>query len=258
MKTNAIPAHLPSESIANFKIPVPPLEVQAEIVRILDKFTQLEAELEAELEARKKQYSHYREALLSAENLSRTVPVKWATLGEVFEITAGGDVPKDDLSKEKTLERQIPILSNGTAEKSLYGYTSEAKIFEPSITVSARGTIGWASIRTEPFFPVVRLLVLTPKNTDVLNLKFAYFFLKTIENDYDNPTAGIPQLTKPMISKVNFPIPPLETQAEIVEILDKFEALTTSLQSGLPAEIAARRKQYEHYRNQLLTFERKI
>lgn len=173
-------------------------------------------------------------------------------MGEVFEIISGGDVPKDNFSEIKTDELSIPILSNGIKEKSLYGWTNISRITSPSLTISARGTIGWTSYQTEPFFPVVRLLVLTPKID--MNLKYAYYFMKSIENDYKIPESGIPQLTKPMISKVAISLPPISEQERIVSILDKFDTLTSDLSQGLPKEIALRQKQYEYFRDQLLKF----
>lgn len=173
-------------------------------------------------------------------------------MGEVFDISAGGDVPKNSLSQEKTEEFSIPILSNGIEENALYGWTNEAKITKPSLTISARGTIGWTSYRNMPFYPIVRLLVLTPK-IDV-NLKYTYYFMKMIENNYKLPESGIPQLTKPMIKDIQISLPSLEEQQKIVNILDKFDCLTNSISEGLPKEIALRRKQYEYYREQLLDF----
>lgn len=174
-------------------------------------------------------------------------------LGEVFEISAGGDVSKDKISYTRTKNFNIPILSNGINEKAIYGYTTEPKIKKPSITISARGTIGWANYIDEPFFPIVRLLVLTPKID--MNLKFAYYFFKKIENNYKFSKSGIPQLTIPMIQDIKIPIPPIEKQREIVEILDKFETLTNDISEGLPREIELRQKQYEYYRDLLLDFE---
>ena len=104
------------------------------------------------------------------EKLLDGVEVEWKALGEVFDIIIGGDVPKDSLSAIETKEFSIPILSNGIGNKSLYGWTSKAKINKPSLTISARGTIGWTSFQDKPFFPIVRLIVLTPKIK--LNLKY--------------------------------------------------------------------------------------
>ncbi|HCA3715362.1 restriction endonuclease subunit S [Klebsiella pneumoniae] len=262
--------------LEGFKVPIPSpnnpeksLAIQSEIVRILDKFTALTAELTAELTARKKQYNYYRDQLLSfdeeqekpiyLEKMLDGVEVEWIPLGDIFDVFAGGDVPKDSLSDIRTDEYPIPILSNGIGGKSLYGWTNQAKITLPSLTISARGTIGWTSYRDEPFFPIVRLLVLTPKVE--LNLKFSYYFMKMIENDYKVPATGIPQLTKPMIKDIKIPIPcpdnpekSLAIQSEIVRILDKFDTLTNSITEGLPREIELRQKQYEYYRDLLFSF----
>ena len=172
-------ASVDMDGFRKFQIPIPcpenpekSLAIQAEIVRILDTFT----ELTAELTARKKQYNYYRDQLLSFEEGD----VEWKALEDVFDIFVGGDVPKDALSDSETEEFNIPILSNGIGGKSLYGWTDKAKIEKPSLTISARGTIGWTSFRDKPFFPIVRLIVLTPKIK--LNLKYAYYFMKTIED----------------------------------------------------------------------------
>ena len=246
----------------NYKIPIPPIETQQKIVKILDKFTELEATLEAELQLRKQQYNYYRDYLLTFDESGKQsltdrlngLPEKvvWKRLGEIFDISAGGDAPKDAFSEVETEEFCIPILSNGIGSKALYGWTNVAKINQPSLTISARGTIGWTSFQDRPFFPIVRLLALTPKIE--INVKYAYYFMKTIESDYKIPESGIPQLTKPMIKDIEIPIPPLAEQARIVAILDKFDTLTTSLSEGLPREIAMRCQQYEYYREQLLKF----
>lgn len=172
--------------------------------------------------------------------------VEWKTVDTVFTIIAGGDVPKDAFSEVETLEFNIPILSNGIDEKALYGWTDKAKIEKPSLTISARGTIGWTSYREKPFFPIVRLIVLTPKVEMIL--KYAYYYMKIIENNYKVPPAGIPQLTKPMIKDIQLPIPPLPVQQEIVRILDTFTELT----AALTVELTARKKQYSFYREALL------
>ena len=235
------------------------LEIQSEIVRILDTFTdlttKLKKELKKELTARKKQYTYFRDKLLTFEEGE----VEWKGLGEVFDIFAGGDVPKDSLSDTETQKFNIPVLSNGIEDKALYGWTDKAKIEKPSLTISARGTIGWISFREKPFFPIVRLLVLTPKIN--INLKYAYYYMKTIESNYNVSKNGIPQLTKPMVKDINFPIPyaddlekSLAEQNRIASILDKFDALTSSITEGLPREIELRQKQYEYYRNMLLSF----
>lgn len=139
-------------------------------------------------------------------------------LGDVCELSAGGDVPKNDFSQFKTEKHQIPIYSNGEKNDGLFGYTSIAKITEPSITVSARGTIGFSVTRLESFYPVVRLIVVTPKKGDQLNLDFLEYALQTI--DFKHSGSSIPQLTVPMIRDYYIPIPPLPEQQRIVSILD--------------------------------------
>lgn len=235
---------------SKFLIPLPPLKIQQEIVKILDKFTDYVTELTTELTDRQKQYTYYRDKLLSFED--EVYQVEWKTLGEVFDIVAGGDVPKDNFSESQTEKYLIPILSNGIEEKSLYGWTDIPKVDKPSLTVSARGTIGWTSYREKPFYPIVRLLVLTPKIE--LNLRYAYHFMKSIEDKYDVPQSGIPQLTKPMIKDKPIPLPSLDIQSRIVQVLDNFDAVCNDLNIGLPKEIELRQKQYEYFREKLLTF----
>ncbi|WP_282498458.1 restriction endonuclease subunit S [Pantoea stewartii] len=190
------------------------------------------------------------------EKLLDGAEVEWFSVNDVFDIFAGGDIPKDSLSDIQTDEYNIPIYSNGIGSRALYGWTNKAKIDAPSLTISARGTIGWTSYQENPFFPVVRLLVLTPKIQ--LNLKYSYYFMKMIEGDYKVPKTGIPQLTKPMLKDIKLPIPcpdnpekSLAIQSEIVRILDTFTALTAEL----TAELSMRKKQYNYYRDQLLSFD---
>lgn len=232
---------------SQFEVPIPPLPVQEEIVRILDNFTDLTAELQAELQARAKQYEYYRNTLLS-----RDESVSMRTIGSLCKVSAGGDAPKDAMAKDKTDEYTIPIISNGVGENALYGYTNQAKITEPAVTVAARGTIGYAEYRDYPYVPIIRLLSLIPNNTEELDTKFLYYCLQGKE--YNVPTTGIPQLTAPMVKQVEIPLPGIEVQRKIVGILDNFEIICNDISEGLPAEIEARQKQYEYYRNKILTF----
>ena len=264
--------------LRNFPIPYVEPKIQSRIVQVLDNFDKvcndLNIGLPKEIELRQKQYEYFREKLLTFvaegeytesrveewDNSTLIKLLQWVfgpirvELGSVFEVIAGGDIPKNGISAIETEEYRYPILSNGINEKSLYGWTNQARIKNPSLTVSARGTIGWTSYREKPFFPIVRLLVLTPKIN--LNLKYAYYFMRSIENNYEIPQSGIPQLTKPMIQSKIITLPPLEEQSSIVSILDNFNTLTDSLSEGLPKEIELRQKQYEYWREQLLNFTR--
>lgn len=154
-------------------------------------------------------------------------------LDKVFNIYAGGDKPSN-ISNIKTKEFYVPILSNGINDKALYGWTDKPKVKIPSLTVSARGTIGWVSIQDKPFYPIIRLIVLNPKAD--LNLKYAYYFMKTIENNYKVPPAGIPQLTKPMIKVVKILIPAcIEEQQKIAHCLSSADDLIAAQQTKIKA-----------------------
>lgn len=128
------------------------------------------------------------------------------TLGEECEITAGGDIPKEKISKEKTEIYKVPIISNGIGNNAIYGYTDSPKITQAAITISARGTIGYAEYREYPYYPIVRLLSVFPKDSTSLNTKYLSYILSI--QKYDVTNAGIPQLTVPMIGSVIFHIPP--------------------------------------------------
>ena len=246
--------HLSPDGIKKIKIPVPPIEVQREIVGMLNSFTELEAELETELEARKRQYEYYRDYLLSFENIaSEGGQVEWLALDKLCSISAGGDVPKDALSDVKTNKYPIPIISNGIGNNAVYGYTTNAKIIKPAVTISARGTIGYAEYRDYPYYPIVRLLSVIPNDSEELNTKYLYYCLQC--KKYKLPTSGIPQLTAPDLKKQKVPVPPKKIQERIVYALDNFDTVCNDLNIGLPAEIEARQKQYEYYRDRLLSFD---
>lgn len=234
------------EEFTRFCIPVPPLEVQREIVHILDDFTLLSAELSAELKAREKQYEYYKNKLL---NFGENIPRK--SISELCQLSAGGDIDKGNVIKEKNDEFNIPVYSNGIGENALYGFTNSYKIEAPAITISGRGTIGYCELHKENFYPIVRLICAKPKTNDI-NISFLKYYIDTIS--FKVPTTGIPQLTVPMISNYLIPVPSLKEQERIVNILDRFDKLCNDILEGLPAEIESRKKQYEYYRDKLLTF----
>ncbi|PQJ29660.1 restriction endonuclease subunit S [Rubritalea profundi] len=151
------------------------------------------------------------------------------------KIFAGGDVPKNNLSKTRTDKYSIPIFANGEKNKGLYGYTDLVKVTEPSITVSARGTIGYSEIRSEPFFPVVRLIVLTP-NLESVSINYLKYVVEGME--FVNSGSSIPQLTVPMIKKYGASIPPLAEQEAIVEVLDKAFSAIDQAKANIQQNIA--------------------
>ncbi|MGV8946139.1 MAG: restriction endonuclease subunit S [Lutibacter sp.] len=243
---------------AKFQIPIPPLAIQQKIVNILDNFTQLETELEMELEMRSKQYKYYLNQLLMVNNKglkANGVGAVWKTLGEVcLSISAGGDLPENYIKGQKTPSNKYPypIFANATDINGLYGYTDNYKIESDAVTISARGAkVGYHAIREGKFTPIIRLITLIA-NRKIITTKFLNYILDI--TSIVGTEGGIPQLTVPTVKKINIPIPSLAEQERIVAILDKFDKLVNSKTEGLPAEIAARRKQYEYYRGKLLDF----
>lgn len=245
----SIPA-LNKTDLDKFLVAVPPLKVQREIVRIMDDFTtistNLSIELLAELKARKKQYEYYRNNLLT---FNENVPRK--SISELCYLSAGGDIDKKKVYKEINNEHNIPVISNGVGKNAIYGYTNQYKVEAPALTLSGRGTIGYCELRKENFYPIVRLICIKPKKKSV-NISFLKYYIETIK--FKVPTTGIPQLTVPMISNYKIPVPPVEEQEKIVNILNRFDRLCNDISEGLPVEIEARRKQYEYYRDKLLAF----
>ena len=162
-------------------------------------------------------------------------------------INAGGDLPKNFLKgqKEPTLQYPYPIFSNGTDNKALYGYTDEYRVGQEAVTISARGTIGYHTVRDPKFTPIVRLIILIP-NTEMVTSKFLDYVLDITEIGHSG--GSIPQLTVPNVKKIKIPVPPIEVQKEIVNILDNF----TQLEAELSAELSARRRQHAHYWDYLL------
>ena len=223
--------------IRNIEIPIAPISEQQRIVAILDEaFEQIaiaRANTEKNLQnARALFESHLQSALTTNAN-----DWKIGVLGHVCEeLFAGGDVPKENSSKVKTEKFNIPIFTNGEKKMGLYGFTNTPRVTQPSITVSARGTIGYSEIRNEPFYPAIRLIVLTPK-TDVMDL----FFLKSLVKNIDFIHSGtsIPQLTVPMIKEYPIKYPALELQKTLVQDLDKLNEETQRLESLYQRKLTA-------------------
>ena len=137
-------------------------------------------------------------------------------------IFAGGDAPKKGLfSKEKTEDFNIPIYANAVKNNGLYGFTDYSRANEPSITIAARGSgTGHIELRTEPFLPIVRLIVLTP-NTEIIGLEYLKHALQTL--DILRSGSAIPQLTVPMIKEYSIPIPSMVAQEKIVSELESLK-----------------------------------
>jgi type I restriction enzyme, S subunit len=166
------------------------------------------------------------------------------------ELFAGGDVPKGNSSKIETDAFRVPIYSNGEKNKGLYGYTNVARVTMPSITISARGTIGYSEIRKEAFYPAIRLIVVIP-NTNILELSFLKHVISSI--DFIHSGSSIPQLTVPMIKEYPIPLPPLPEQKRIVTILDKAFASIDKAKANAEQNLNNAKDLFESYLNSSLS-----
>lgn len=226
-------------------IPIPPLDIQNEIVRILDTFTSHAAELQAELQARKEQYEYYRNKLLTFDKDDKNV--KWMKLGDVCTLNRGIRVVRNDLNKNG----KYPVYQNSLTPLGYYDKSNYPKNTTFIISAGAAGEIGFSK---EPMWAADDCLCIIC--TDDLVSKYVYHYL--IEHKIflisKIRKASIPRLSRVTIEQLPIAIPNISEQQRIVSILDKFEALVNDLTEGLPAEIAAVQEQYEYYRNKLLTF----
>ncbi|GAA9393981.1 restriction endonuclease subunit S [Helicobacter pylori] len=281
----SIPA-LNKADIETLTIPIPPLEIQQEIVKILDAFT----ELNTELKARKKQYEYYQNMLLDFNDINqnhkdakiKTYPkrlqtllqtlapkgVEFKTLEEVFEIKNGYTPSKNnpEFWEKGTIPwfRMEDIRENGRILKdSIQHITPKAlkgkKLFpKNSIIISTTATIGEHALLIVDSLANQQFTFLSKKaNCGIaLDMKFFFYqcFLLGEWCKKNTNVSGFASVDMTAFKKYKFPIPPLEIQQEIVKILDQFSILTTDLLAGIPAEIKARKKQYEYYREKLLTF----
>ncbi|MEY8578021.1 restriction endonuclease subunit S [Corynebacteriaceae bacterium 6-324] len=235
---------LPENAFGKIFIPVPPLPVQQEIVRILDMFTQLEAELEAELEARRAQYEYYRSLLLSYGE-----DCEWTTLGESFGLKAGKFIKSAEITSQATTDRHIPCFGGNGVRGFVESYSHSGQFPLIGRQGALCGNVNWAD---GDFYATEHAIVAEPNET--VDARWAYHMLGFLNlNQYATKSAQ-PGLSVTRLKDVPFPLPELTVQTETADILDKFDAVINDFNSGLPAEIEARRKQYEYYRDKLLTF----
>lgn len=252
--------HVHIASIENFRIPIPPLPVQQEIVRILDNFTELTAELnkklEEELAARRKQYEHYR-----AELLRIGVPIKLSDIAYYSR----GRIAASTLT-ESTYVGVDNLLPNKLGKRN-----SECVPTDGNVTEFKQGDILIGNIR--PYLKKIwkattnggtngDVLPIRVIDNNVVSANYLYYVLSSdhfFTYDFNNAKgAKMPRGDKEAIMNYQFQLPSILEQQRIVTSLDRFDTLCNDLTSGLPAEIAARQKQYEYYRDKLLTFKEKV
>lgn len=240
-----------ASDMAKITIPIPcpdnpekSLAIQSEIVRILDKFTALTAELTAELNMRKKQYNYYRDQLLSFKEGE----VEWKTLGEVAVIGTGNHDTQDAIEHGKYI-----FYARGREPLKLNIFDFD----ETAIITAGDGAgVGKVFHYAKGKYALHQRAYRIVPNA-FMNPRFVYHYITAYFFTYiqkASVSSSVTSLRRPMFLKFPIPVPPSEEQACIVEILDKFDTLTNSITEGLPREIELRQKQYEYYRDLLFSF----
>ncbi|HIF9633641.1 TPA: restriction endonuclease subunit S [Campylobacter coli] len=236
-------------------IALPPLKEQERIVGILDESF---AKIDESIKILEQDLLNLDELMQSAlqkafnplkdnakENYKLPQGWEWKSLEEISEnISAGGDKPKN-CTESKTAKNQIPVYANGVNNNGLVGYTDKATIIKPSLTISARGTIGFVCIRKEPYFPIVRLISLIPCE-NILCLHYLYFCLNFFIAKGEG--SSIPQLTIPKFKSLQIPLPPLKEQEQIASHLDELSSHVKNLKQNYQAQI----KDLQELKNSLL------
>ena len=222
---------LNKSQFSNIEISIPPLDVQKKIAGVLgalDDKIELNNKINQNLEAQAQ--ALFKSWFIDFEPFGGKMPNDWEEkqLFEVSQMYAGGDKPKV-ISEKKTEQCSIPIYSNGISDNGLYGWTNEACIFEESVTVSARGTIGFVCLRLEPFFPIVRLISLLP-NTELLSAKYLYFALCNEKISGTGTTQE--QLTIPYFRTTKILLPSKDIMNKFTRIADAFYALIKKNKQG--------------------------
>ena len=262
-KTGSTISHLTQALFSRLMIPIPPIEIQCEIVRILDNFTKLTAELTAELTARKTQYNYYRDYLLSYKD-----NVKKYTIAELADTNIGLAtsvtqhkrnsgvvlIHNSDIQPNKVVLKSIEYVSEEFAEKNKKKVLRKGDI----ITVHT-GDVGTSAVIDDAFDGAIGFTTITTRIRDRKEITPEYLchYLNSHQCKRDIESVTISDrnnLNQKSYEKLTVPVPPLDVQKRIVNVLDNFEKICSDLNIGLPAEIEARQKQYEYYRDKLLTF----
>lgn len=264
--------NLSNNNIRSLQIAVPPLEVQDEIVQILDDFTLLSAELSAELKARKKQYNYYLNDLLDLNKLNSS---KIMDVKDLFEIKNGLNKEKSAFGKGTPIVNFTDVYNNRYLTADMLNgkvtlSNSEIERYEVkkgdvffTRTSETKEDIGMSSTVIEdiPNCTFSGFVLRARPITNLLLPKFCAYYFSTnqVRENIVRYSSFTTRATTsgPKLSKIPVPIIPIKEQEKIVNILDRFDRLCNDISNGLPAEIEARQKQYEYYRDKLLTFKEK-
>ena len=252
------------ENYSRIQIPLPPLAVQREIVRILDKFTLYSQELAAELAARKKQYEFYRDRLLHFQELD----VEWKTIDEIAyyrrgsfpqpytnRLWYGGEGAMPFVQVADVAEEGMRLVKQTKQTISKIAQPKSIFVKKGTVIVTLQGSIGRVAITQYDSYVDRTLAIFYGYKTDIDKKYFAYQLLRKFGIEKESARGStLKTITKEEFSKFKIPVPPLEVQERIVKVLDNFDAICSDLGIGLPAEIEKRQQQYEFYRDKLLTF----
>ena len=242
--------NLNADIVRELMMPVVPLEVQREIVRILDQFTELTAklttELTTELIARKKQYEYYRNELLTVKSDSLIY-----TIGELCRISRGRVISKEYIRDNAG---EYPVYSSQTENDGVLGLIKGYEYDGEYLTWTTDGANAGTVFYRKGRFNITNVCGLLDANRELVRPRYLYYALSRIAGNYVSKGMGNPKLMNNVMGRIKMPIPPLEFQDRVVSILDRFDPLCNDLTGGLPAEIEARQKQYEYYRDKLLAF----
>ena len=246
--------NLSKSDIEKIEIPIPPLEIQEKIVQILDKMTEYATELTSELTSRKKQYSYYRDKLLSFED--ENYPVEWKKLNEFLKKGKGTKITASQMKSLHQEGAPIRIFAGGKTYADVnYGDIPDKDIHtEEAIVVKSRGFIDF-EYYTEPFSFKNEFWSYSSDDENI-NLRYIYHYLVHNKGHFQNIANNMqmPQISSNDTEKFKIPVPSLEIQSRIVQVLDNFDKVCNDLNIGLPKEIELRQKQYEYFREKLLTF----
>lgn len=249
---DGIPA-LNKSKLENLNIAIPHEDIQKEIVKILDKFTdyvtELTAELTAELTFRQKQYSYFRDKLLSFDDESmggannKVYTVQWKTLGEVARLKNGRDW--------KSLPSgEVPVYGSGG---EMGEFVSDYAYDKPTVLIPRKGSISNLFYLDKPFWNVDTIYYTEIDDSQMMP-RYFYHYLTTVDLERLSTNPTRPSLTQAILDKIEIPLPSLAIQSRIVQVLDNFDTVCNDLNIGLPKEIELRQKQYEFFRDKLLTF----